>query len=167
MITLNCTKKLLNEIGSDIETPSNDSESSLKNWLANIVQIGRKKYLVFLNTKTLFAFYTRSVKKQDLKNIKTLFRSELTELIFREITSNQEKINKLIDEADQVMLSVSTNMSKRGSLNEIKQQLKSHYTHRGEIDNNRSRINHLLNNLPMKPINFEYPSTMLKWELEV
>ena len=167
MIILNCSKKLLDEL------PNNDSNiiplqasiHGLKDWYAHLIKIGRKKYLIFLNSETLFTFYSKSIKKKDFQNLEKIFRDGLKETLLNEVSEDASIIEKVIKDSEKIIIRRNKNRSAQGSLNEVNQQLKATYEHENEIDDNRDKIIHNLNSIPMQPIKWKYPVVKLKEEL--
>ena len=139
--------------------------SELKEWHANYVQIGRKKYLLFLNSKSLFFFYTRSIRKSDFKNLEKIFKEELAQIVTTLVSNNPETIEKLVKTDENVVCRKKPNRSKLGYLNDNYQILKHFYNTGEDIEKNKIDFINRLNKMPMKRLDWGYSSTALKEEL--
>ena len=117
MLILRCTAKLLKEIAIPKSRiyGSLQLDDSLVSWYANIILINRKKCLLFVNEKTLFAFIIPGIKKSDLENIKDLFNKNLA-LNLNYLGVKKSVIKKIKDSYDEVEIGKTLNRSVLGSM---------------------------------------------------
>lgn len=155
---LRLTGKLQKELGlkpKDLCEPQSSSVG-LGSWTANIFTEDRRKALVFINEKTLYAFMLFGVRKDNIQNIKKVFVNGLTQLLTMDGFSEQQ-IKKLMAGYDQVQFTKTNSKQILGNLNDIT-QLYQFSIHQGGgfkyCDINE--IIHKLNRMPQRNIGWGY-----------
>ena len=72
-----CTRKL--ETFIPVQKKTNANLTDPDNWICQLLAIGGKKCLLFLDKKTLYCVLILDVKKKDLQNISSIFVNEFIE----------------------------------------------------------------------------------------
>ncbi len=161
---LRCTAKLLKELAVPKSKVYEflQLDDSLGSWYANIIFISRKKCLLFVNEKTLFAFIIPGIKKSDLKNIKDLFIENLT-LNFNYIGIEQSTIKIIIDSYKEIEIGKTTNRSVLGSMIDYAKCYKYQIQFEdGQLIGNILEINSEMNEMPMGAIGYTNGKRMLQ-----
>ncbi|MBD1382197.1 plasmid pRiA4b ORF-3 family protein [Metabacillus arenae] len=74
---IQCTKKLLDELG--VTPVSQIEEDPLFSWHANLLKVGRKKTVVLVNDRNLYAIVLHGLKAKDMKTIGKLIVQAIRE----------------------------------------------------------------------------------------
>ena len=168
MLILRCTAKLLKELAIPKSKVYEflQLDDSLGSWYANIVFISRKKCLLFVNEKTLFAFIIPGIKKADLKNIIELFIENLI-LNLNYIGVEQSVVKRIIDSYDEFELGKTLNRSVLGSMTDYAKCYKYQIQFEdGQLFENILELNSGMNEMPMGAIGYSNSKRMLQKLLE-
>lgn len=161
-----CTKKVLDKIKKYKAIETEKEEIGFYNWYVDLINLERKNYFLFTNSKTLFSFFLYAGTKKELNNIEELFESKLKELVIREIGTSPKYFEKLFPECTNSRFLKTNSRSVLGSMNDFKFQIKSQLEYRGKLEHNYNLINHLINEVPMGAMKYALPVTLMKKELE-
>ncbi len=108
-MTLRCTAKLLKEMGiaktALVEKISN--ESALDEWYAHLFFLARRKCVLFAHARTYYGFVAYGLKREDIRNLKDVFRKNLGYRLYEDGFS-PEAIKKAIAAADTVVYGRAT-----------------------------------------------------------
>ena len=95
MISLQCTQKLLKEVGQEQEEAFIPTVP-LGCWHANLLMLDRRKCVLFTNDQTRYSFLVAGLKKPDFKCLDEVFRQGLFRCL-RLDDIPQEAIEKVLD----------------------------------------------------------------------
>jgi hypothetical protein len=165
-MNFSCTKKVLDKLKKYKSIENSKAEIGIWNWYVDQINLERKNYFLFTNSKTLFSFILYAGTKRELENIEFLFEEKLKEMIIREIGSNSKYIENALKESNSHKFMKTDSRSVLGSMNDFKQQIRVQLWHKGELAQTYDLINHYINEVPMGAINYNSPSTEMKHELE-
>jgi hypothetical protein len=99
---IQCTKKLLDELKVIPENP--EEGDLLLSWHANMVKIGRHKFIVFVNDKNRYAIVLYGLKAKDKKNIGGLFEDAIRG-VFQAESIKEEIIERYLKTSSEVAFS--------------------------------------------------------------
>ena len=125
-----CTKALLDKlkIASSSLTPieeCDDGAEGFYSWHANIIPIGRRKAVVFMNNRTRYLIVLYGMKAQDWKKIEQLFREGLyTALKVEGFTD--EIINTYLENCGEVQYAKTAGRQMVGFLNQAREAVEIH-----------------------------------------
>src|SRR3990167_4030801 len=80
MAFIRCTKKLLAELPSPLEDAVSKS-TILGDWHAKLLQIERRKCVLFTNDETLFSVFVPMLKKPHFQNLASVFLDSLMQTL--------------------------------------------------------------------------------------
>jgi hypothetical protein len=150
MTTIYCSAKLADFLGKEKLSSSSSPDSQLGNWNGHLFYCQRKKYMMFVNSKTYYAVLIPPVKKADLKNLENIFLQRLL---------SQMVLDEIIDEDfSLVILSrllpltfSKTNNDKKaiGTLNEFIYQFKGQLEYSDGDQPDLATFNSRLNQIPV------------------
>jgi Domain of unknown function (DUF6933) len=120
MTLLHCTAKLLRELGNPpLQAPDTPAGTQgLGNWYANLIRIDRRKCLLFTNEKTLFSFLIPGVKKENLKNIRKEFLSNLSFNLQAE-GFGADVVNRVMAEYTEIGFAKTASKAVLGAMNQL------------------------------------------------
>lgn len=160
-----CTKKVLDKIKKHKEIEDNKEEIGLHNWYVDLINLERKNYFIFTNSKTLFSFFVYAGTKKEIQNIEEIFEGKLKEQIIREIGSSEKYLENLFPKERKYRFMKTNSRSVLGSINDFKYQIKVQVWDRGELKYTQDLINHLINDIPMGALKYDRPRRRMKEEL--
>jgi hypothetical protein len=94
-MVFSCTKKILDKIKKQKVIEDNKVEIDFYNWYVDLINLERKNYFLFTNSKTLFSFFLYAGTKKKIDNLEEIFEEKLKEQIIRQIGTNQNYLNSL------------------------------------------------------------------------
>lgn len=164
MQLIRCTQKLIKEMGlkkTELST-TEPKFSYLGSWHANLLHIDGKKCVLFVNDKTLFNFIAPNVKREEIKNLSSMFKQHLLYSLasqpIKEIAKEQ-----IIKEYSEINYSKTNSKKVLGSMNDLAFHYKDHILCEGGILNALvPNIINKLNHMPMGMLNYKYSSDELK-----
>jgi hypothetical protein len=165
MITIYCSQKLTTLLG----LPKNHSESlstetDLHDWNAILFYLNKRKCLLFMQKKTLYAFLALDIVKKDLIDFSRFFRQHLTDQLLADQLINPHAKNLLDSICDPISL-MSTDNDRRiiGSMNDCIFRIRFYDSGKGDtLALSPTYIGHQLNRTPMKYIDYSYPVEKMK-----
>ena len=154
MITLRCTKKLLDKMEKSqiarIEAGNDD-------WYANLFYLGRKQSVIFTHSVSLYSFVVVGVQKQDLMHINQVFILELEFQLKRDGFPHKGNV-ELLELFLNMRIGKTVNRSTLGSMNDMVDCAEFLVNCQGfdaEVD--IAKINHSINTTPFKAISYKFP----------
>lgn len=111
---IQCTKKLVDELKVPVATEVD--EDPLYSWHANLVKLGRKKVVVFVNDQNRYAIVLYGVRAKDFKILDQLLL-EAVEKIFAEEGIKKEIIDQFIQNTGETTYSKTKNRTTVARLN--------------------------------------------------
>ena len=159
MQILQCTGKLRKEMGLKKGDLTNliSEVVLLGAWHANLIYANRRKAVLFTNDKTLFNFVVINLKRAEIKNLATLFRENLAQVLSFENFSAKE-IEEVLKEYETIQYAKTRDKSVLGSMNDYAYQYK-YYIRNGEF---LPDIIHKLNQMPMGALHYHEPIALLR-----
>ena len=118
LILIRCTQKLAKELGTKSVTDVQSEGDVLNEWYANLFKIGRRKCLLFVNPRTLYAFPILGVRKPDFLDFGKLFLKAFL-LHMTEERILDEKLNERLHNYCAVVIGKTNNRSTLGSMNDL------------------------------------------------
>jgi len=164
MVVLHCTQKLLKELGKPpLCNLVNSSSNDLESWYANLLRFHRKKCILFTNEKTLYSFLVPNILRADLKEIQTLFFTNLRSNLDYE-GFPPDVINQVISKHQDLCFAKTSNRSVIGSMLDFDFQYYFDIATMNDF-NNILDINYKINRMPMSYIKYMYPIEALSHTL--
>lgn len=117
---LRCTAKLLKEIGiTKADIAKIESHSSLLgDWYAHLFFLARRKCVIFAHAKTYYAFVTYDVKRQDIRRLDEIFRTNLGRRLFEDGFS-PSAIKKALGTVNKVTYGCATDRHVLSTMNQM------------------------------------------------
>ncbi|WP_207420318.1 DUF6933 domain-containing protein [Desertivirga brevis] len=151
MTTIYCSGKLADFLGKEkLSTPPEVNEAQFGNWNGHLFYYQRKKYLMFVNSKTYYAVLIPPIKKADLKNLENIFLQRLLEqLVFDKIIYEDSSL-VILSRLLPLTFSKTNNDKKAiGTLNEFIFQFKGQLEYSDEDQPDLPVLNSRLNQIPV------------------
>jgi len=158
MALLKCTKKLQKEIGLKQAALLEVDEHAvcLGSWHANVINIDRRKCLLFVNDKTLLNFVIPNVLKPQIKNLSKVFRDYLLCVLIEEGVPEHVR-KKIIVEYEFLGYGNTNNKSILGSMNDLASHYKYFIESAGGVHSHAvPTIIKKLNRMPMGVLGYKY-----------
>lgn len=160
-----CTKKVLDKLKKHHVIENDKEEIGIFNWYVDSINLDRKNYFLFTNSKTLFSFVVYAGTKKELINIENLFEEKLKEQIIREVGSNPKYFEQLFGK-EQTKFVKTNSRSILGSMNDFKYHVNFHNQDKERVGQTYDMINHLINKMPMRTLDYAQPVNVMRNELE-
>lgn len=161
MLTIQCTKKLMDYINKDIDQLP-DIQDKLFSWHAHLFIIQRKKYIIIMNNQSRYNFVLGPLLKKDVKH--------LDELIIEGIRENmkvdeieQSRIDEYIKQVDAISYTKTNERSIIGQINDCVYYVECIHEAQGEV--NVDIINRKLNKFPMLKLPLTYSGRTMNNDL--
>ncbi len=159
MPVIRCTKKLQREMGlksADLSTAEPDS-LPLSSWHANLIFIGRRKCVLFVNDRTLFNFIAPDVRRAEIRDLASVFLSYLVCVLHAEQLP-KPVVEQILAESAQVSFGSTTNRSVVGSMNDLVFHYELHILSAGGVHSAEvPSIIRRLNRMPMGALKYAFP----------
>ncbi|MFK5878970.1 MAG: hypothetical protein QM478_05680 [Flavobacteriaceae bacterium] len=156
------TRKLEKVTKEFISKNDNNENEYLGDWTSTLFYVSHKKCWLAINKLTKYLLILPNVKKNDLKNISSIFKKTFyAQLVYDGIITEYELIEKIIGG---IQLSETNNdRSVNGSLNNCLLYLDDWKYEFGEFKNMPFKdLNHRLNSSPNKMLNWKYPKEKME-----
>jgi len=157
-----CTKKVLDKVKKHHPVLSEKTEVGFYNWYVDLLNLERKNYFLFTHSQTLFSFFLYAGTKAELQNLQSLFEQHLQEMVIREIGTNELFLKEVISSNADYQFMKTNSRQVLGSMNDFKFQIKVMVDHHGPLMHTQSKINHLINTIPMGALKYQYPVNAMK-----
>lgn len=154
MIAIQCTKKLLKQIGREY-TGAIIPTFPLGSWHANLLFLDRRKCVLFTNDLTKYSFLVPGLRKPHFQMLEEIFSQGLFKCLLNEGFS-QEAIEKVLDEIREIAITRSGDRSVLGTMNEIAKDIEWKVAEYGLMNTDISQLNMDINRVPYKPLGFKY-----------
>ncbi len=117
---IHCTVKLLKEIGlTEDDFIDNASQgSAISEWYAHLFFLARRKCVIFVHAKTYYAFVAYGVKREDVRCLDKVFRTNLGCHLYEDGFS-PEAIKKALAMAGTVVYGRATDRHVLGTMNQM------------------------------------------------
>lgn len=154
MITLRCTKKLLDKMGKPCVV---QAEAGDDDWYVNLFRLRRKQCVIFTHAGSLYSFIVIGVRKQDLARISQVFILELEFQLKRDSFPHECNV-ELLERFWDIQIGKTVNRSILGSMNDMincaDYLLNSQ---RLDVETLIPEINQSINTTPFKSIGYKFP----------
>lgn len=161
MITLQCTQKLLKEVGQEHKEAIIPTVP-LGCWHANLLILDRRKCVLFTNDRTRYSFLVAGLTKPVFMNLDEVFRQGLFRCLRLEEFS-QESIESVLDEIREIACTRTSNRSILGTMNEMANIIKWTVSAEGGLLNvDIDEMNLQLNKIPLGPLDYSSGIEMLR-----
>ncbi|AWA31127.1 hypothetical protein HYN48_14075 [Flavobacterium magnum] len=161
MINVFCSLKLAKLL--DIQKTVNVNVNFESDWNAHLFSVAGKKWIIFVNKKTLFSFIIMDVLKKDLNNLSILFTEMLIKQLEREFILTS-KYENYLREYDQIANICTTDNDRKimGSLNDFVYHTKACYEDDKNVEKARNYALRYINEMPSKVLKFKTPREAMK-----
>ena len=155
MITIQCTKKLLKEVGQEHKEAVVPTVP-LGCWHANLLMLDRRKCVLFTNDKTRYSFLVPGLKKPDFKVLDEVFGQALFKCLMRDGFS-QESIELVLDEIREVAFTTTSNRSVLGTMNDVTTRIKLIvWDEGGLLNTDIAQLNQEINTIPSGAMGYKF-----------
>jgi hypothetical protein len=162
MPTIRCTGKLQDQMGIKLPT---SSEVTAFDWHANLLWLSGKKHVLFCSDVARLSCLTPAVSKSEIADLGGLLKSTLHGVMGGEGFSNEE-IQRASAAQDPLVFAKTSNKSVLGTLNDNTMIIRLMLEHNSdEPEFSLSQMPHQLNNMPMKPIGWQYAIEVFKQQV--
>jgi hypothetical protein len=164
MPIIRCTKKLQREMGlrpADLSM-AEPASSPLSSWHANLIFIGRRKCVIFVNDRTLFNFIAPDVRRAEIRNLSEIFLSYLP-CVLNEERLPKRVVDQIVAESSDMTYGNTNNKSVLGSVNDLVFHYEYHILSAGGVHSAEvPSIIKALNHMPMGALQYAFPIEELK-----
>jgi hypothetical protein len=159
MFILHCTKKAQDRLKIKPSEMLHDHTTRLGNWYCNEFTAARRKYLIFVNEKTLLPVIISIKGLKTVDDIMELFRQRLFK-IFLFMEMPEGKFMPELLEMDHVIFAKTQNRSVIGSMNDIISQAKFCCNYH-EIYVDSPAMFEILARIPLKANGYNYSTELV------
>ncbi len=160
MISIQCTKKLLKEVGQEHKEAIIPTVP-LGCWHANLLILDRRKCVLFTNDQTRYSLLVPGLKKPDFKMLDEVFGQALFTSLLRDGFS-QKAIEAVLDEIREIALTTTSNRSVLGTMNDMTNIIKWRVREEGLLNIDIDEMNMKLNRMPHGPLGYRHSLDMVK-----
>ncbi len=160
-----CTKKVQDKIKKYKKIEGSKEELGLHNWYVDLINLERKNYFLFTNSKTLFSFFVYAGTKKELEKIELIFTKKLKEEIIKQIGSSDKYMKAAFPESEKFRFTKTNSRSILGSMNDLKYHIKARIYEDG-LSQTYDLTNHVINEIPMGALKYNQPRREMKRVLE-
>ncbi|GJM05213.1 MAG: hypothetical protein DHS20C09_12040 [marine bacterium B5-7] len=166
MLIFRNTQKVNKELGlrkgEIIET---DEEGFLGAWFSNIVNINRRKCLIFCHASTLYCFWVPCVTKKSFSNFTGIFYEHLEQNLKYEGVAQVTIENLRREYEKSVIFSKTNNRSVLGSMNDYAYLFESYVEPFGPAECDILAVNKKINSAPMSALEYSRGGNEMKRHL--
>ncbi len=157
---LRCTQKLLKELRIKPQEPAEPDE--VASWHANLLNIERRKCVLFTHDITLFSLFVPGLKRPDFEHIYHVFGQALFRML-RLFDFSQGQIERMLDWAREISYTKTNNRSVLGSMNDMAFAIEYRVSIAEGLQNvDLDALHHSINETPFKAVNHDYPIVRLR-----
>lgn len=163
-VIFHCTKKALTEF--KIKNAPNlipvSNAPFWNSWYCNVIKLGRQKWFLFTNTKTLLSFMVAKGRKDASKTLEIAFRFYLAKTLESEGLP-LGKIHDIVSNINGIVFSKTSNRSVLGTMNDIAFHYLFGLTRTDEYRCEKFEdLVKSINDLPMGALKYDSPSRFLR-----
>lgn len=166
MINIFCTRKTESFISvNKKEEYYNEND---ENWICNLIAVGGKKSLYFIEKKTLYSILILNIKKKDLQNIENLFVEELISQLKIDQIFNPEKELLIRNNHKKITFYETNNDQKTlGTLRDNDYHIKAYISNKvDKLYFARDFMQSSINRIPLGSRKYAYARDLMKAELD-
>ena len=131
--------------------------SYLGSWHANLIYVGGRKCILFVNDKTLFNFIAAGVSRTQIRNLGDMFKN-LLQCVLADECFEISVIEKIMSEYEELRYAKTVNRSVLGSMNDLAFNYKYYIHDAGGVHSHAvPSIIGKLNRMPLSAIEYVYP----------
>jgi IS30 family transposase len=152
----------------DVKKTADLNSNQETDWNAHLFILAGKKWVIFVNKKTLYSVVLIDVLKKDLKNMPAVFTDAFIKQLEREslLTDSFEKHLREVEKT--IRICTTDNDTKlMGSLNNIAGNIKYCYELEKDIDRAREYAIKYINKLPSKVLHFQTPQEVMNYNIQL
>lgn len=160
MINIFCSTKLAALL--DIKKTIDLNADFKTDWNGHLFVLAGKKWIIFVNKKTLYSVVLMDVLKKDLKNLQPVFTQAFIEQLERDkllVSSFENHLNAV--EKDIKICTTDNDTKLMGSLNNFVSTIKYCYEREKDIEQAREYVLKNINKLPSKMLQFQTPQEVM------
>jgi hypothetical protein len=167
MPLIRCTRKLVAEMRTQVASAVEQANAALLgDWYANLLQIDRRKCVIFTSERTLLTFLAVARNRDAIRNYATLFQNGPRQLLASEGFEPGD-VDRVLDDYQELTLAPTADRSVLGSLNDLARLAVGHVQDAGGLSGcELSAINHELNLTPMNRLGMASPLATTRSVLE-
>ena len=133
-----------------------EANTLLGHWLVNLINIERRKALVFMNERSLLSFVVCGITQANTKDLGEVFSAGFNDLLAHE-NFGGELITKIFADYHAVEYTKTQSRSLLGNLNDLGHQYKILIPHHGGLNGcNLNEVIALVNRMPQSNLGWTY-----------
>lgn len=166
MLTIQCTKKLLEELKIDIDKKIISIGAPIFSWHSHLFILNRKKCAIVMNNKTRFNFFLFGLKRADFLDFDSIIVNGIKENLLAE-KIDETVVHKYMQKCNNVIYTTSSDRSIISQMNEMKRSIEYiFYKDRVEgVETDTYELNRWLNRFVMSKLPKLYSGETMKDEL--
>jgi len=122
MLIIQCTRKLLDELKTDLDVEKISISDSIFSWHTHLFLLNRKKCVIVMNNKTRFNFVLVGLKRADFLNFDSIVVKGIKENLLAEGIDNTV-VESYLQERNKVIFTASSDRSIISQMNEMKRNI--------------------------------------------
>ena len=136
MIQFRCTKKVLDYLGikNSQVCEIRETDALLGNWYVNMLNIERRKTLIFMSENTFLSFILYGLKKENIEKLPNMFLGGLDQVLRIEGIDDR-KIDFVINQSRIIEITKTDSRSLLGNLNDLVYLYTETIYHNGGLKN--------------------------------
>ncbi|MBE0391530.1 hypothetical protein [Flavobacterium sp. PL002] len=166
MINIFCTRKT--ETFIPVKKKEENDKENDENWICNLISVGGKKSLYFIDKKTLYSILILNVKKKDLVRLESLFMEEFITQLNNDGILNAEKELMIRNKFSEITFYGTDNDQKTlGTLRDNDYHIKRFIS--DKVDKLHFAKEYMYKNINRRPLGarkFAYAKDLMKSEME-
>jgi len=155
MLTIRCTRKLLEELGVKVRRDLMHPTSRLGDWYANVFPTARGTLVICVSERSLLPVFVTATR--DLGSFTSAFQKAVRSVL-REIGVASKSMEDEMKESSQIAISTTANRRVLGSLNDLAYLARSTIEDRPHIDLKTLAVE--LADTPCSPLDYESPRSV-------
>jgi hypothetical protein len=162
MITIQCTKKLGDEMKLKLSPPGPEKSKPLYAWHAHLFKLSRQKCVIVMNNKTRYNFILTGLKKKEFDSLHTVIVQAMSENLLAD-GMDAASVDTYMEQCETVAFTATSERSLLGQINEMIMAVQYEYE-RHEGDLNVYETNRRLNRFIMMKLP-KYSGELMREEL--
>jgi hypothetical protein len=165
MVNVFCTRK--SETFISVKKKEENYNDTDENWICNLVPIGGKKSLYFIDKNTLYSVLLLNVKKKDLENIESLFIEEfLSQLKTDEILNSEMELSLRNRYKNLKFYETDNDQKTLGTLRDNMYHIKTYISDKADKIHFAKDIMSKINQIPLGGRKYANAKELMKLELD-
>ncbi len=166
MLTIQCTKKLLEELKIDVNKEKVFNNDAIFSWHSNLFVLNRKKCVLLMNNKSRFNFVLFGLKKADFQSITSLVKTGIKENLLAE-NIEEALVDKYLQSFNKVVYTTTSDRSIISQMNEMIKSIEYIFLSdkTADIETDIYKLNRWLNSFVMLKLPNLYSGETMKADL--